>query len=119
MGYVFRSSRDRFWRFWINYTAHSTRDEEMREHQNGRYERQRKFWGELLRDGISAGEVDPDIDPERAANELLLMAHGLVVHQLQSPTPASREEARKILSDRFALLAAKGTRPAKARAQGR
>jgi AcrR family transcriptional regulator len=107
MGYVFRSSRDRFWRFWINYTAHSTRDEEMRQHQNTRYERQRKFWGELLRDGIAAGEVDPDVDPEREANDLLLIAHGLVLRQLQSPTPANREEAGEILSERFNRLAAK------------
>jgi AcrR family transcriptional regulator len=121
MGYVFRSSRDRFWRFWINYTAHSTRDEEMREHQNKRYERQRKFWGELLRDGIAAGEVDPDVDPERAANELLLIAHGLVVRQLQSPTPANRDEAREILGERFDRLAIKSpkVRSLKDRAQSR
>ncbi|HEY0800082.1 MAG TPA: TetR/AcrR family transcriptional regulator [Steroidobacteraceae bacterium] len=107
MGYVFRSARDRFWRFWINYTAHSTRDEEMRQHQNDRYERQLKFWGDLLRDAIAAGEVDPDVDPRSAANELLLIAQGLVVRQIQSPTPAIREEASTILSDRFDLLAAK------------
>jgi AcrR family transcriptional regulator len=117
MGYVFRSPRDRFWRFWINYTAHSTRDEEMREHQNTRYERQRKFWGELLRDGIAAGEVDPDVDPERAANELLLIAHGLVLRQLQSPTPTNRDEAREILTERFDRLAAKS--PKVRRAQSR
>jgi len=117
MGYVFRTPRDRFWRFWINYTAHSTRDEEMREHQNTRYERQRKFWGELLRDGIVAGEVDPEVDPERAANELLLIAHGLVLRQLQSPTAANRDEARDILTERFDRLAAKG--PKVRRVQGR
>jgi len=117
MGYVFRTPRDRYWRFWINYTAHSTRDEEMREHQNTRYERQRKFWGELLRDGIAAGEVDPEVDPERAANELLLIAHGLVLRQLQSPTAANRDEARDILTERFDRLAAKG--PKVRRVQGR
>jgi AcrR family transcriptional regulator len=116
MGYVFRSPRDRFWRFWINYTAHSTRDDEMREHQNTRYERQRKFWGELLHDGIAAGEVDPEIDPEREANDLLLIAHGLVLRQLQSPTPANSEEAREILTERFNRLAVKS--PKVRRAQG-
>src|SRR5258708_27022174 len=62
MGYVFRTARDRFCRFWINYTAHSTRDDDIRAHQNTRYERQRKFWGELLRDGIAArgGEPAPE-----------------------------------------------------------
>jgi AcrR family transcriptional regulator len=117
MNYAFRSPRDRFWRFWINYTAHGTRDEEMRQHQNVRYERQLKFWGSLLRDGIAAGEVDPTIDPDAAANELLLIAQGLVVRQLQLPTQATREEARRILTERFALLAAKksGRRVARAR----
>lgn len=107
MAYVLRSPQDRFWRFWINYTAHGTRDEEMRRHQNNRYERQLKFWGSLLRDGIAAGEVDPSIDPDAAAKELLLIAQGLVVRQLQLPTQATRDEARSILSERFELLAAK------------
>lgn len=117
MGYAFRTPRDRFWRFWINYTAHGTRDEEMRQHQNDRYERQLEFWGSLLRDGIVAGEVDPTIDPNAAANELLLIAQGLVVRQLQLPTQATRDEARRILTERFALLAAKksGRRVAPAR----
>lgn len=107
LGYVLRAPRDRFWRFWINYTAHGTRDDEMRRHQNDRYERQLKFWVSLLRDGIAAGEVDANIDPDIAANELLLIAQGLVVRQLQLPTQATRDEARTILSERFDLLSAK------------
>jgi TetR/AcrR family transcriptional repressor of bet genes len=106
MGYVFRSAKDRFWRFWINYTAHSTRDEEMRQHQNVRYERQLRFWGDLLRASIEAGEVDPEIDPNAAANELLLIAQGLVIRQIQSPATATRDEARAILTERFERLAA-------------
>jgi AcrR family transcriptional regulator len=106
MGYVFRSAKDRFWRFWINYTAHSTRDEEMRQHQNVRYERQLRFWRDLLRASIEAGEVDPEIDPNAAANELLLIAQGLVIRQIQSPAPTTRDEARAILTERFDRLAA-------------
>ena|SRR5882762_6236459 len=109
MGYVFRSSRDRFWRFWINYTAHSSRDEEMRQHQNDRYERQLSFWTKLLRDGIEAGEVDPKVNAKAVASELLLIAHGLIVRQIQSPTPDTRAEAKAILEGRFAALAAKAT----------
>jgi AcrR family transcriptional regulator len=107
MGYVFRSSRDRFWRFWINYTAHSTRDEGMRQHQNVRYERQVRFWRDLLRDAIATGEVDPEIDPKAAANELLLIAQGLVIRQIQSPTATTRDEARAILAERFERMALK------------
>jgi AcrR family transcriptional regulator len=109
MGYVFRSSRDRFWRFWINYTAHSSRDEEMRQHQNDRYERQLSFWTKLLRDGIEAGEVDPKVNAKAVASELLLIAHGLIVRQIQSPTSDTRTEAKAILEGRFAALAAKAT----------
>ncbi|MBR0684323.1 TetR/AcrR family transcriptional regulator [Bradyrhizobium manausense] len=119
MGYVFRSPRDRFWRFWINYTAHSTRDEEMRQHQNTRYERQLRFWGELLKKAVLSSEVDPEIDPEAEANELLLIAQGLVIRQIQSPTPTTREEARAILTGRFERLAAKSARkPARRSATG-
>jgi hypothetical protein len=87
----------------------------MREHQNTRYERQRKFWGELLHDGIAAGEVDSEIDPEREANDLLLIAHGLVLRQLQSPTPANSEEAREILTERFDRLAIKSPKVRRAK----
>jgi AcrR family transcriptional regulator len=109
MGYVFRSSRDRFWRFWINYTAHSSRDEEMRQHQNDRYERQLSFWTKLLHDGIDAGEVDPKVNAKAAAGELLLIAHGLIVRQIQSPSPDTRAEAKAILEARFVALAANTT----------
>lgn len=107
MGYVFRSPRDRFWRFWINYTAHSSRDEEMRQQQNLRYERQLNFWTDLLQAGIVAGEVDPSINPGETANQLLLTAHGLVIRQIQSPSLATREEARAILKAIFAGLVRK------------
>jgi len=59
----------------------------------------------------------PTLTRKRAANELLLIAHGLVLRQLQSPTPANREEAREILSERFERLAVKS--PKVRRVQGR
>jgi AcrR family transcriptional regulator len=107
-GYIFRSPRERFWLFWINYTAYSTRDEEMRRHQNDRNKQQQKFWAELLKAGIAAGEVDPAIDPEKTADELLLTAHALVIRQIQSPTPATRESARAVLDAKFSEFARKG-----------
>ena len=107
-GYIFRSSRERFWLFWINYTAQSTRDDEMRRRQNDRYEKQRKFWKELLKAGIAAGEIDTAIDPEKTADDLLLTGHALVLRQIQSPTPATRELARALLADKFAEITRKG-----------
>jgi AcrR family transcriptional regulator len=107
-GYIFRSPRDRFWLFWINYTAQSTRDDEMRRRQNDRYEKQRKFWRELLKAGVAAGELDPAVDPEKTADELLMMGHALVLRQIQSPTPATRELARALLDAKFAEITRKG-----------
>ncbi len=105
LGYVFRSSRDRFWRFWINYLAQSTRDEEMRRHQEERFRRQGRFWAHLLRDAIAVGEVRPDLDAAKVAERLLLVAHGLVVQQLQAPTPASRDHAGTMLNELFDEMA--------------
>ncbi len=105
--YVFRSARDRFWLFWVNYTAHSSRDEEMRRHQQARYERQHLFWCSLIRDGVAAGELRAELDPEAVAEELLLVAHGLVVRQIQSPLPETRAHARETLQAHLeGLLAA-------------
>jgi AcrR family transcriptional regulator len=110
-GYIFRTARERFWLFWINYTAQSTRDDEMRRHQNDRYEKQRRFWAELLRAAIAAGEVDRNLDPQEAADDILLTAQALVIRQMQSPTSATREMARKVLDKKFSEFSLKRRRP--------
>ncbi|MBR0898900.1 TetR family transcriptional regulator [Bradyrhizobium tropiciagri] len=97
MGYVFKTSRHRFWFFWINYTAQGTRDEGMRRHQEERYTRQARFWASLLRDGIEAGELRADIDPDETAQRLLYLAHGAVIRQIQFAGVDAREEAQRIL----------------------
>lgn len=97
MGYVCRPGGDRFWRFWINYLATSTRDAEMRVHQQQRYERQGRFWAQLIRDGMAAGEFDKQHDPARKADELVVLAHGLLVQQLIDPSRKGREKAKDVL----------------------
>jgi hypothetical protein len=82
-----------------------TRDDEMRRRQNDRYRRQLRFWATLLRDGVVAGELRPDIDPAKTADRLLLTAHGLVIRQVLSPTQEMREHAREVLDEFFADLA--------------
>ncbi|MGE0629765.1 MAG: TetR family transcriptional regulator C-terminal domain-containing protein, partial [Hyphomicrobiaceae bacterium] len=103
-GYVFRTSSDRFWRFWINYTARSTRDEDMRRRQAERFERQRSFWAKLIADGIEQGIFRPDLDSEMEAERLLLIAHGLIVRQILSPDPTTRDLARRILDKEINAL---------------
>jgi AcrR family transcriptional regulator len=94
LGYVLRAPKDRFWRFWMNYTAHGLRDEEMRLHQQERYRRQEQFWAKLIRDAVSAGEFRSDLDPEQVARDLLMSAHGAVVRQLILNDASAREQAR-------------------------
>jgi AcrR family transcriptional regulator len=100
-GYVCRTPKDRFWRFWINYLAASTRHEEMSIHQKKRYERQEHFWAKLIRDAIQAGEFHVLVDPRQEAAQLLSLAHGLLVRQLVIPHAEVRAEARALLSSRL------------------
>lgn len=96
-GYVCRAPRDRFWRFWVNYLATSTRDSELHAHQTDRYRRQLRFWAKLIEDGARCGEVRTDIDPHRRAEELLILAHGLLIRQLAGPEEGSRDLAHELL----------------------
>ena len=101
MGYVCRPGGDRFWRFWINYLAASTRSEKMAAHQKVRYERQERFWGSLIRDAVQAGEFKTSLDPRQEAEELLSLAHGLLVRQLVIPHAEVAAEARALLGARM------------------
>lgn len=101
MGYVCRAPRDRFWHFWVNYLAASTRDAELHAHQTDRYRRQQRFWAKLIEDGVRCGEIQADIDPRRKAEELLILAHGLLVRQLAGPQDGSRELAHELLTQQI------------------
>lgn len=97
MGYVCRPGGDRFWRFWINYLAASMRDPEMLTHQQQRCQRQGRFWAKLIRDGITAGEFAERHDPEQMADELVVLAHGLLIQQLIDPGRKARDNAKNAL----------------------
>ncbi|WP_161993180.1 TetR/AcrR family transcriptional regulator [Lacisediminimonas profundi] len=105
LGYVLRGQRDRFWRFWINYLAMSTRDDDMLSHQKVRYARQERFWAKLIRDAIDAGEFKADIDPHKTAEGLLILAHGFLMRQLIEPDTETRAHARKMLTEAVDRLA--------------
>jgi AcrR family transcriptional regulator len=98
LGYVMRGPKDRFRRFWINYLAMSTRDDDMQAHQRVRYARQERFWAKLVSDAIDAGEFRKDLNPHKEAEALTLLAHGLLVRQLMSPDAETREKARSMLT---------------------
>jgi AcrR family transcriptional regulator len=98
LAYVFRWAKDRFWRFWINYLAFSTRDEQMLEHQKNRYARQERFWTQLIADGIASGEFRNDLDAAHEAGQLLCLANGLLIQQLIMAEAATRTYARDTLN---------------------
>jgi AcrR family transcriptional regulator len=94
LSFAFSSTANRWWRFWINYLALSTRDPTMQLEQARRYERQLRFWRKLIDDGVAAGELPPLPDTLATARRLLAQAHGLVVLQLIQPGAAMRKHAR-------------------------
>lgn len=91
--YAVRTRDNRWWRFWINYLAASTRDQEMQRHQKRRFERQLDFWTRLIEEGIAAGEMRADIQPREAARDLLVDVHGLLTLQLVKPDSEMRNFA--------------------------
>jgi AcrR family transcriptional regulator len=80
--YVLRGDKDRWWQFWANCLAFSTRNDEMHKNQRERFDRQLKFWSRLIADGIEHGELREGLDPEGTARDLLIIVHGLVSLQL-------------------------------------
>ncbi len=94
LSFTLKSPSDRWWRFWINYLALSTRDAAMQREQRVRFERQLAFWTRLVEDGMRAGELKAGLDAVATARALLVQAHGLVTLQLMTPDAASRKYAR-------------------------
>lgn len=80
--YVLRGDKDRWWQFWANCLAFSGRNDEMQKNQRERFDRQFKFWSQLIADGIERKELRASLNPDKTARELLIMVHGLVSLQL-------------------------------------
>jgi AcrR family transcriptional regulator len=92
--YAFETPKSRWWRFWVNHLAMSTRDGELQLSQSRRLDKQRKFWVKLIEDGIRLGEIKSEVDPDTVVDEMLVELHGLVTMQLLRPTPKMRAYAR-------------------------
>lgn len=94
LGYALKVSSSRWWRFWINYVATSTRSEEMQAHQEVRFDKQLLFWTSLVAEGIKKGEFKSDLDAEDTARELLILVHGLLTVQFMKPDAKMRGFAK-------------------------
>jgi AcrR family transcriptional regulator len=102
--HIFRSSNDRFWRFWVNYASASTRNAELRRHQNRRFEKQLGFWRKLIESAVEAQELPAGLDARRAAEHLLIFVHGLVIRQILRPDAESRAHCEGLLEEYFDTL---------------
>jgi AcrR family transcriptional regulator len=94
LSYALKNSSNRWWRFWINYLAASTRNEEMQAHQEVRFDKQMVFWSALVAEGIRLGEFRKTLVPDEVARELLVLVHGLLAVQFMKPDSATRTYAR-------------------------
>jgi AcrR family transcriptional regulator len=104
--YILRGDKDRWWQFWVNCLAFSTRNEEMHDNQLERFDRQHRFWADLIRGGIQCGELQRGLDAEDAARELLIMVHGLVSLQLIKRDSQTRQFAQQRISKAIDALVA-------------
>jgi AcrR family transcriptional regulator len=94
LAYAFPSPSSRWWRFWVNHLAMSTRDPELQANQSKRFDKQRRFWINLLIEGQQKGEIAPDTPVEEIVDQMLIEVHGLVILQMVKPTEKMRAQAR-------------------------
>jgi AcrR family transcriptional regulator len=102
--HIFRSSSDRFWRFWVNYAAAGTRNSELRRHQHRRFEKQQAHWARLIQGAIDAGELPAELRPHDVAEQMLIFAHGLVMRQILQPDAENRARCERLMEDYFERL---------------
>lgn len=98
LSYALESPDSRWWRFWINFVAMSTRDAEIQAHQSKRFDKQRRFWIRLLIAGMEKGEILLDTPVEETVDQMLVEVHGLVVLQMVKPSAKMRSYARDTIN---------------------
>jgi AcrR family transcriptional regulator len=96
--YVEQLPANRWWRFWINSVAMSTRSSELQIIQSKRFDKQRRFWIKLIAEGQKAGEIKPDIPVEETADRMLVEVHGRIILQLMKPGAKMRNAARDAIN---------------------
>ncbi|WP_316398234.1 TetR/AcrR family transcriptional regulator [Bradyrhizobium sp. 33ap4] len=98
LSYALQSPKERWWRFWINYVAMSTRDAEIQSIQAKRFDKQRRFWVKLFMEGKELGEIRGDIPIEETVDRMLVEVHGHVILQLVKSSPRMRTNAREAIN---------------------
>jgi AcrR family transcriptional regulator len=98
LSYAPQSPSNRWWRFWINYVAMSTRDAEIQLTQTKRFDKQRRFWIRLVAEGKDAGEIRADVPVEETVDRMLAEVHGQIILQLLKPGAKMRSSAREAIN---------------------
>jgi AcrR family transcriptional regulator len=98
LSYAPQSPNNRWWRFWINYVAMSTRDTEIQQIQAKRFDKQRRFWVRLLNEGKDAGEIRLDVPVEETVDRMLAEVHGQIILQFLKPSARMRSSAREAIN---------------------
>ena len=98
LSYALQSPGNRWWRFWVNYVAMSTRDAEIQATQAKRFDKQRGFWIRLVTEGKDVGEIRPDISVEETVDRMLVEVHGHIILQLVKPSAKMRANARDAIN---------------------
>jgi AcrR family transcriptional regulator len=98
LSYAMQTPSSRWWRFWINYVAMSTRDDEIQLTQTKRFDKQRRFWVKLVTEGKKSGEIRADLAVDEAVDRMLTEVHGQIILQMLKPTPKMRANAREAIN---------------------
>lgn len=101
---ILQEPNDRFWRFWMNYTVHGSRNAELRRHQNHWFQKKNSFWAKLVQGAARCGELSTELDPIDTAERLSIFTHGLMVRQILQPEPKSQAHCHKLLAAYFDRL---------------
>jgi len=95
--FVLDTARKRRWgRFWLAYLAGAAHDAALRDRQEERYDRQRRFFSRLIAASLTAhdhGRLDADAE----ATRLVVLGNGLAMQQVASPEGLAPAAARAIL----------------------
>jgi len=100
----FARTNDRFWRFWMNYAVHGSRNVELRRHQNHWFQKKNSFWAKLAQEAARCGELSTELDPIDTAEQLSIFTHGLMVWQILQPEPKTQAHCHKLLAAYFDRL---------------
>ncbi len=98
LSYIEQAPANRWWRFWINSLAMSTRDADLQMIQSKRFDKQRRFWIKLIAEGQKAGEIKADTPVEETADRMLVEVHGRIILQLVKPGPKMRNTVRDAIN---------------------